>query len=155
MEKFLFRAFIAFGILCIGTIYVIFGPYMLVKSIGNVIEYHQGRNNVIEIPAVVTNINDSVGSEGGTDYHIYVTYNHDGKAYSNVYWKQTGYEDKYPLGSTVTVKVSENNPGEVFDGAFISYFSLFFPLIFTIFGIFAVVVTYLSIHNPDFGKKKE
>ena len=154
MEK-LFKTFIGFGILCIVIIYIIFGPYLLIKNIGNVIQYHQDKNSVIEIPAVVTEIKDSVGSEGGTDYHVYVTYNHNKKAYTDVYWRQTGYEDKFPLGSTVTIKISENNPGKIFEGAFDNYFSLFFPLVFTIFGIYAAIATYLSIYNPDFGKKKE
>ena len=104
----LFKAFVGFGILCIVVIYIIFGPYMLVRSINDVIQYHQDKDCVIELPAVVTDIDDSVGSEGGTDYHIYVTYNYDGETYNDVHWRQTGYEDDFPVGSTVTVKISEN-----------------------------------------------
>lgn len=151
----LFKAFVGFGILCIVVIYIIFGPYMLVRSINDVIQYHQDKDCVIELPAVVTDIDDSVGSEGGTDYHIYVTYNYDGETYNDVHWRQTGYEDDFPIGSTVTVKISENHPDEIFQNALFNYIGLFFPLVFTVFGIFAAVATYLSIYNPDFGKKKE
>ena len=59
----LFKAFVGFGILCIVVIYIIFGPYMLVRSINDVIQYHQDKDCVIELPAVVTDIDDSVGSE--------------------------------------------------------------------------------------------
>ena len=151
----LFKAFVGFGILCIVVIYIIFGPYMLVRSINDVIQYHQDKDCVIELPAVVTDIDDSVGREGGTDYHIYVTYNYDGETYNDVHWRQTGYEDDFPIGSTVTVKISENHPDEIFQNALFNYIGLFFPLVFTVFGIFAAVATYLSIYNPDFGKKKE
>ena len=151
----LFKAFVGLGILCIVVIYIIFGPYLLVRSINDVIQYHQDKDCVIELPAVVTDIEDSVGSEGGTDYHIYVTYNYDGETYNNVHWRQTGYENDFPVGSTVTVKISENHPDEIFHNAIFNYIGLFFPLVFTVFGIFAAVVTYLSMYNPDFGNKKE
>ena len=151
----LFKAFVGLGILCIVVIYIIFGPYLLVRSINDVIQYHQDKDCVIELPAVVTDIEDSVGSEGGTDYHIYVTYNYNGETYNNVHWRQTGYENDFPVGSTVTVKISENHPYEIFHNAIFNYIGLFFPLVFTVFGIFAAVATYLSIYNPDFGKKIE
>ena len=142
------KVFIGFGILCIVVIYIIFGPYLLVRSIGNVIEYHRDIDHVTEISAVVTNIDESVATEGGSEYSIYVSYNHNGSGYSNVYWKTTDSEADFPIGSTVTVKISENNPDKIFKGAFDRYFSLVFPLFFTILGIFAAIVTYFSINNP-------
>ena len=148
------KVFISSGILCIVIIYIIFGPYMLIKRTGDVIEYHQNVKCVIEVPAVVTYIKDSLDGEGGTNYYIYASYSHEGKDYNNVYWRMTNREDMYSIGSSVIVKISENDPGKIFTGAFDNYSLFFFHLIFTLMGIFAAVITYLSVHNPDFGNKE-
>lgn len=149
-----FKIFVCFGILCIVVIYIIFGPYMLVKRIGEVIECHQDAKCVIEIPATVTYVEDSADSEGGTNYYIYVAYNYEGKDYSNIYWRMTNREDDSPVGTNVTISISENNPDKIFEGPSHYYSLVFIHLIITGLGLFAAIATYLSIHNPDFGNKK-
>jgi len=153
MNNFL-KFFIGLGIFFIIVIYIIFGPYALIKGIGNVAEYHRNKDNVIEIPAHVSYIEDSNDGEGGTDYYHYITYTYNDRQYNNVYWKRTGYSNSYAIGSPVTVKISPSKPDEIFRSGLDNYTDPIFPFIFTIMGIFAGVVTFLSIHNPDFGNKK-
>ena len=86
MDK-IFKTFVGLGILCILVIYIIFGPYLLIKSIGDVVEYHKNKNSVIKLSATVSQIEDSVDSEGGTDYYVYVSYNYNNKHYNDIYWK--------------------------------------------------------------------
>lgn len=127
---------VSVGILSILAMLVFFGPVQLVKETQDLLFYHNNKDSVIEVGAVITDIVEEVG-DGGADYVAYVSYKYDDKTYNNVHWKNV---DSYSqLNSAVNVKISPEKPDEIFRSGYIYIIGVIWSFIVTVLFIISLV----------------
>lgn len=133
------------------VIYIIFGPVLLVREIQTTSFYLKEADNTTQVEAVVVDIDETSGSDSGTEYDIYVSYLYHDKIYRNVYWKSVSYKTTYSLSETVYVEIFNARPDDIVDVGFTNSFGWAFPLFITIIGPLAVIKTFY----PDFTLTKK
>lgn len=128
-SKIVFWTFVGFGLLCVFAIFTIFGPVFLVNSVNEIVFHIKERDNTIQVQAIVTDIQESTDSEGGTNTDVYISYEYDNISYNDIYWKMSG---KYSINETVNVEIYKSKPSKIVDAGFSMYIEWIFPFVMTI-----------------------
>ena len=140
------KFFFAIIIFIFLAIYVVFGPFFLVKAIPDTAFYLTERNNTIQVKATVVDIDESSSSDGGTEYDVYVSYEYNNKTYNGIYWKTVGLEKDYSVNDAVHVEIFKSRPDDIVDAGIANYIGWVFPLLVTIIGPLALIKTF----SPNF-----
>ncbi len=85
-----------------------FGIFIVFVASHRLHEYNRLDGIAVSVIAEVTSVEESLDSEDGTEYKLYITYAYEGKVCSDIYYdtvSQSGW-----LGKTVTVQIDPENP---------------------------------------------
>ena len=94
-------------------------------------EFIEGVGKSVEVAATITNSEMYTENDEGMErdyWHSFVTYEHNGEVYNNVFYERT--DSKPKIGKEVTVKLNSENPDKVLPDGFEFIISIVTSMIF-------------------------